>query len=213
MPLSFGFDSKIVNSPIYNLAYSLPFVCAFYVMNAPLVFEMPFGFELKGELASLFCILAATFYYLLFVVFVALSSHFSELIEDNKAWLIYAAIIFILSIYGIIENEGQPKISIYFTILSGIILLSCAFKKHNPSLSHAATSFMGALACLLCFTSGVLWYFDQYLFLDAVKSALGLEQIKPESYKVGAVMLFSMGYVIYYGVFKLNEIYSPTPNK
>ncbi len=213
MALSFGFDSKIVNSPIYNLAYYLPFLCAFYVMNAPQVFEMPFGIKAQGELASLIYIFSATFFYFIFVVFVAMASHLSELIEDNKAWLIYVVIIFIFSIVGILKNEGQLKVSIYFTVLSGIILFAYLFKKHNASLSHAATIFMGALACLICFTSGVLWFYEHYLFIDAVKSALGLDSIKPEYYKVGAVMLFSMGYVIYYGLFKLDEVYQPNPNK
>ncbi|WP_031387707.1 hypothetical protein [Desulfonatronum thiodismutans] len=213
MALSFGFDSKVVNSSIYNLAYCLPFLCAFYVMNAPENFELPFGFLVQGELASLFYIFAATFFYFLFIVFIALASHFSGLIEENKAWLFYVGLIFIISLIGIFKNEGQPKVSMYFTALSGIILLAYFFKKHNSSLSFAATSLMGAVACLLCFTSGVLWYFEHYIFIDAVKSALGLDSVKQESYKVGAVMLFSMGYVIYYGLFKLSETHQPAPNK
>lgn len=124
MALSFGFDSKIVNSPFYNLGYCLPFFCAFYVMNAPGAFLLPFGFEVGGELASLLHIVTATFFYFLFVLFAALASHFSEMIEQSKAWLIYVAIICFLSLYSIIFNASQPKVSIYFTILSAIILLS-----------------------------------------------------------------------------------------
>jgi hypothetical protein len=180
-------------------------------MNAPDAFLLPFDFEVGGELASLLHIVTATFFYFVFVLFAALASHFSEMIEQSKAWLIYVAIICFLSLYSIIFNASQPKVSIYFTILSAIILLSYVLKKHSSNVSHIATNFLGAIASLICFTSGVLWYFDYPIFQSAVAAAFGFEQLSQSSYKVGAVMLFSMGYVIYYGVFKLNEIYYLIP--
>jgi hypothetical protein len=214
MALSFGFDSKIVNSPFYNLCYSLPFVCAFYLMNIKPEIN-PFGdFLVTGDIALFFILIGAAFYYMAFVLFAALGSHISGFIEDSNWWLVYVVMIFILAWYSFFANESQPKVAIYFGLLSLIILATVLFKKHNSDVSHLVTVVFGSIASLVCFTSGVLWYFDFYIFQESVAAAFGLTSVKPESLKVGAAMLFSLGYVIYYGTFKLNEITEPhIPNK
>ena len=205
MPLGSKLDPKIVSSPIYNLSLSLPFVCAFYIINVGEVISLPFGYEASGETSHVLHILSASFYYAVFIMFAALASHMSALIEKNKFWLIYVIFIFVISLLALTNNQDQPKISIYFTVLASIVLITVALKKHHSHISHIATTFLGAIASLLCFTSGILWYFDFYLFQDSIAALFGLQIVKPISMKVGAAMLISMGYVIYYGIFKLNE--------
>ncbi len=207
MALSFGFDNKILSSSMYNLCYSLPFMCAFYVVNNQTIYSVPLFGELSVELSSLLNIFAVAFYYFIFVFYVVVSANLSQMVRANKLTLIPVAIIFIMMLYKIFQPEpNQPKIIFIFCLHAFLVLAAYPLKRGAVNISLATTLILGPVLSLICFTTGVLWYFETFLFSDYIASLMGLATIDPNSYKLGAVMLFSMGYVIFYGTYKLNEV-------
>ena len=66
--------------------------------------------------------------------------------------------------------------SIYFGVLSLLVLVSLSVNKHNRNFSLAATSLLGGLASIVCFTMGVLWYFEHYIFME-LNAYIGIKEL------------------------------------
>lgn len=209
MPLSFGIASKIMERPEYNLGVALPFICAFYIANAEPLLTSVLGVEISADVSNVITIIAVGAYYYFFVLFAALASHFSLLIEVNKGWLAIPMLVLVMSGVSLASGDVVPRVPLYFAALSVLVLVAAFCGKHAAGFSCVATSFLGAIVALVCASTGLLWFFGQPILEETVASALGLVSVASASVKLGGLMLIATGYVIFYGVFKINETEEP----
>jgi hypothetical protein len=167
------------------------------------------GFDLSADVSNVITIISVGVTYYLFVLFVALASHFSLLIEDNKGWLAIPILVLVMSGFSLASGEVVPRVPLYFSVLSALVLVAAFCGKHAADFSRVATSFLGAVIALVCASTGLLWFFGQPILEETVASAFGLSSVASDSVKLGGLMLIATGYVIFYGVFKINETEEP----
>ncbi|KHA56559.1 hypothetical protein NM74_11105 [Aeromonas hydrophila] len=205
---SFGISKKIVENPFYNLGVALPFLCAFYLVNidAPVIVPI-FGYELGREVSSIFRIVMVGFLYFMVVVYCTMASHFSFFAADSRLYWMLPVFICISSVVLIFGDADQPKLGVVFGVHSGLIMLFHWVGNGNKErISLIVTQLLGAVLSVSCFTAGNLWYFGDYLFVEQVGAVLGIGIPTTESLKLGALMMFTLGYVIFYGVFQVSRM-------
>jgi hypothetical protein len=205
IPLSFGINQKIADSAYYNLGLALPFVCAFYIMNSPsnLIISV-IDYELGSD-ASIFTkiVLIALLYYII-VFYIILASNLSYYMEQSRFYWVLPIAVMLLSMDLYFDSDSKPKVTLIFGVHAALVMLIHLIGDGtNKYISLGVTQILGAIFSLTFFTSGILWYFGNYVFMDAVIAAIGVNNVSEESVIIGGIMLFTMGYVLYYGVFKI----------
>jgi len=205
---SFGISQKIIENPNYNLGVALPFVCAFYLLNMDQGvvwswFEYEFGFEVSSLLRIIF----VGFMYYALVLYFALASHFSMFVKDSKACWFFPIIVCISGLNLIFGEQDEPKLGLILSIHAALImLLHWLGDSSKENISLFVTQALGAIISLASFTAGVMWFFKEYIFIDEVSAVLGIEVINPRSLDVGWLMMFTTGYVVFYGVFQVSRM-------
>lgn len=209
MAVSFGIAKKIIEHPSYNFGLALPFICAFYVLNTNDLYVIPIiGIQLGHGISVVLDVLGVALYYFISVLMFVLSGAVSKLVKESKGWLMLVAFFSLTSIYSLLTQEQIPRIGLVFGALSAVYLLLVSLKMENGDLSLLLVVISGGVLSLLSFTLGILWFDGHYLFTEVIATILGLPAIKPESLKIGAAMLVTSGYVIYYAVFQTGELWS-----
>lgn len=213
MAFSLGFSEKVINNPIYNLGFALPFVCAFYLMNTNVIYSLPFiGFSIGRDLSALLSIAIVSFFYFLSIAYIVIASYFSEHLNENKWFWVFPIFVIAASVRMLISADPEePKIALLFGLHAVLVIFFHLISKENKEeISLATTQLLGAFLSITLFTSGILWYFGQPYFSGAVQSVLAVESVSKESRQVGGIMLFTLGYVCFYGVFKISELLAPS---
>lgn len=209
MAVSFGIAKKIIDHPSYNFGLALPFVCAFYVLNTNEPYVIPIiGFQLGHGISIVFNVLGVALYYFMSLLMFVLAGAVSRMVYESKGWLILVAFFALTSLYSSLTQEHIPRVGLLFGTLSVVYLLLVSLKMENGSLSLLLVTLTGGVLSLLSFMLGILWFDGHYLFTTTIALILGLPTITPESLKIGAAMLISSGYVIYYAVFQTGELWS-----
>ncbi len=204
MAISFGIPNEITGHPIYNLGLALPFVCAFYVLNANDPYVIPIvGYLPNQGITTVLNILGVTLHYVMSIIMFVLVGAFSKIVQESKGWLFLVAFFAVTSLYFLLTQEYIPRVGLLFGALSGVYLLLVSLKMENGALSLLLVVFTGGVLSLLSFVIGILWFDGHYLFTDAIAKIFGLPEIAKESLKIGAAMLITSGYVIYYAVFQI----------
>lgn len=139
MAISFGIAKKIIDHPSYNLGLALPFVCAFYVLNANEPYIIPIiDFELGQGLGMVLNILGVAFYYIISLLMFLLGGGISKMVGESKGWLFFLlGFFFITSLYSFLTNENVPRVGLLFGVLSVLYLLLLFLKMEDGSLSAA----------------------------------------------------------------------------
>jgi len=209
MSVSFGIAKKIVDHPTYNLGLALPFVCAFYVLNAREPFVVPvFGLELGYGASSILNILGVAIYYAMSLFMFILAGAVSKAVEESKGWLILVGFFVLVSLYSLLTQDRIPRVGLLFGALSAAYLLLVWLKMESGSLSLLLVALTGGVLSLLSFVLGILWFDGHYLFTEVVAKIFGVDSITPESFKIGSIMLITSGYVIFYAVFQTGELWN-----
>lgn len=209
MAVSFGIAKKIIDHPSYNFGLALPFVCAFYVLNANDPFVIPIiGVQLSHGISAVLKVLGVALYYFVSLLMFVLAGAVSKIVEESKGWLFLVAFFALASLYSLLTQEQIPRVGLLFGALSVAYLLLVSLKRENGSLSLLLVVLTGGVLSLLSFVLGILWFDGHYLFTEVIAKILGLPAITPESLKIGAAMLITSGYVIYYAVFQTEELWS-----
>lgn len=209
MAVSFGIAKKIVDHPSYNFGLALPFVCAFYVLNANDPYVIPIvGFPLNHGISTVLNILGVALYYIMSLFMFILAGAISKVVQESKGWLILVGFFALTSLYSLLTQDHIPRVGLFFGALSVVYLLLSSLKMENGSLSLLLVVVTGGVLSLLSFVLGILWFDGHYIFMEAVAKILGVPTITPESLKIGAVALITSGYVIYYALFQTGELWS-----
>lgn len=205
---SFGISQKIVENPFYNLGVALPFLCAFYLVNIDTPVAIPIvGYGLSREISSILRIAMVGFFYYLAVVYCAMASHFSFFVAESRLYWALPIFICFASVKLIFGDADQPKLGVIFGIHAALIMFFHWIGDGDKErVSLVVTQLIGAVLSVSCFTAGVLWYFGDYLFIEQVGAVLGIGTPTAESLKLGALMMFTLGYVIFYGVFQVSRM-------
>jgi hypothetical protein len=205
MAISFGLAKKIIEHPSYNLGLALPFVAAFYILNDTKPIVMPLvGFELGEQLSMALKILGVAFYYVAFLFMFVLAGSFSKIKGDSKLHMFFPIFLLAVSVYAYFSLAENPKYSLLFGVLSLAYLLLAKFE--DGALSLTLVGLTGALMSLFCFVTGVLWFFDHFVFMSAITSLFGFVAISSEAMKLGWPMFVTLGYVLFYAVFQTSEL-------
>lgn len=208
MAVSFGIAKKIIDHPSYNFGLALPFVCAFYVLNSNDPYVIPIiGFSLNHGITTVLNVLGVALYYVMSLFMFVLAGAVSKIVEESKGWLVLVAFFALTSLYSFLTQEHIPRVGLLFGALSAVYLLLASLKMESGSLSLLLVVLTGGVLSLLSFVLGILWFDGHYLFTEAIAKILGLPTIAPESLKIGAAMLITSGYVIYYAVFQTGELW------
>lgn len=205
MAVSFGLAKKIIEHPSYNLGLALPFVAAFYLLNdtKPVVLSL-LGFELGEQLSMALKILGVTLYYVSFLFMFVLAGSFSKIKGDSRLHLFFPVFVLVASVYAYFALAENPKYSLLFGFLSLAYLLLA--KLEDGALSLMLVGLTGTLLSLFSFVTGVLWFFDHFVFMPAIISLFGFSSISPEAMKLGWPMFVTLGYVLFYAVFQTSEL-------
>jgi len=205
---SFGVSQKIIENPYYNLGVALPFVCAFYLLNMEQgVVWSWFDYEFGPEVSSLLRIMFVGFFYYAVVLYFAIASHFSLFVKDSKAYWILPIIVCISGLKLIFGAQDEPKIGLIFSAHAVLIMLFHWLGNGSKEyVSLIVTQVLGAIASIACFSAGVMWFYQEYIFVDEIGAVLGIDATDPKSLNVGSIMMFTLGYVIFYGVFQVSRM-------
>lgn len=204
---SFGIAKVVADHPAYNLGIALPFICAFYLLNSPEPVAVLFGYKLGTNFSAFVKILSVTLYYAIAIVMLLMAAAASKAVVESRAWLIMVIVWVVASVFGYFTQDEMPIVGLFFGALSLIYLLLVACKMENGALSLALVNIAAVILSVTSFTTGILWFNEQYLFKDAVALVFGFSQLSPESLKVGAFMLVTSGYSMFYAVFETGKVY------
>jgi hypothetical protein len=206
--LSLGVSQKITENPYYNLGAALPFLCAFYLMNKDQGIVIPWlDYELAREFSSILRIMMLAFFYYMIAVYFAIASHFSLVLQESKLYWALPILICFGGFKLLFSAADEPQLGLIFSVHAALIMLFHWLgdgKKEFVSL--LVTQILGAVLSVTCFTLGVLWYLGDYLFMDQITSVLRIGQPTDQSLKLGAIMLFTFGYVVFYGIFQVSRM-------
>lgn len=205
MAVSFGIAKKIVEHPSYNLGLALPFVAAFYLLNDtnPLVLPL-LGITLGEQLSMALKILGVALYYMAFLFMFVIAGTFSNIKGDSKLHLLFPVFVLAISVYAYFALANNPRYSLVFGFISLAYLVFLKFEE--GTLSLMLVGLAGILLSLFSFVTGILWFFDHYVFLPAITSLFGFPSISSEAMKLGWPMFVTLGYVLFYAVFETSEL-------
>lgn len=215
MSLSFGLSKRVIENTLYNISIALPFVCAFYLMNTEGSIVVPYiNVTIPYELTRLAEILIiAVFYYFLVFCLIWFGSIYL-MYENSKLSMVCAGILGMSGVYAWFKRDHSPKVFIILSLLALVYIFIVKISNRNDiNSSLIAMQIFGGLLSLLCFVTGVLWFENVFLFQDFISNIFGLQIIKPESVKVGSVMLITIGYVVLFSVFKGSEMWTYPEHK
>ena len=208
MAISLGLPQKIVQHPIYNLGIALPFVCTFYLLNSNENLTI-LGINLGKNLSIFLKVAIISFHYVMFVVFLIFFAALSTIDEISSYPFSFAKFfswfLLIVCILSLIFQKSRPNIFYFFGILSTIHLILLYLVPNATNLSLFATLIGGSFFSILCFVTGIMWLSQHPIFIDIVANNFGFSKISKESVKIGAIMLITSGYVIFYAMFKTTE--------
>lgn len=205
MAVSFGIAKIISDHPSYNYGLALPFVIAFYLLNATEDYTIPlFEVSIGAEASALIKMIGIIGYYFSFILFLLLSSALSALVKNSKLHLGWPIFIAIGSLLTLIFQDGNPLFGLIFGVSALIYLITVKFDAGNLSLLLIQGIF--GLFSIFCFVSGILWLNGDLAFSNVIASLFGFEKISDNSFKIGAFMLITLGYSIFYSVFKASEL-------
>lgn len=205
MAISFGIAKKIIEHPSYNLGLALPFVAAFYLLNDTKPVVLPLvGFQFGEQISIALKILGVALYYVAFLFMFVLAGSFSKIKGDSKLHLFFPVFVIVVSVYAYFALAENPKYSLLFGCLSLAYLLLAKFEE--GALSLMLVGLTGTVLSLFSFVTGVLWFFDHFVFMPAITSLFGFSVISPEAIKLGWPMFVTVGYVLFYAVFQTSEI-------
>jgi len=209
MAISFGIAKKIIDHPSYNFGLALPFVCAFYVLNVHDQITIPLlGLQLNTGISTVLNIFGVAIYYIMSLFMFVLAGAISKAVGESKGWLILVAFFALASLYSYLVQDHIPRVGVLFGALSVAYLLLVSLKMENGSLSLPLVALTGGALSLLSFVLGILWFDGHYLFTEAIATIFGLDTVASESLKIGAVMLITSGYVMFYAVFQTGELWN-----
>lgn len=210
MTLSFGLSKRVIENTLYNISVSLPFICAFYILNTTAIVTVPFtNIPIQYELARLVEIFEIVFVYYFFVFCFIWFGSISLIYGKSRLSATCAIILAASGIYSFFKQDHTPKVFVFYSIVCLIyvfIIKVCNSKESNGSL--LAIQMCGSVLSLLCFVTGLLWFENCLLFKDFISYIMGLQVINQESIKVGAVMLVTIGYVVLFSIFKGTEMWT-----
>lgn len=209
MAVSFGLAKKIIDHPSYNLGLALPFICAFYVLNAHDEFTIPIiGLPLNPGISTALSIFGVAFYYVMSLFLFVLAGAISRAVHESKSWLILVAFFALVSIYSYFTQDHIPRVGLLFGALSVVYLVLASLKLDNGSLSLLLVYLTVGALSLLSFVLGILWFDGHYLFTEGIAKIFGFEVVAPESLKIGSIMLITSGYVMFYALFETSELWN-----
>ncbi len=209
MPLSFNISQKVSENPLYNLAVSLPFICAFYLQNKHGQIIIPiFNTPLNQDLTILINIIIIIVLYFLLILYLAIASNFSIFYAESKLYIAFPIVAIISGIFLLFDGPEKPKIGLILVIhvlLTSLPSILLKNQRDNFNLSIQITYFIGTVLSITLFTSGILWYFGNTIFINTIEALFGLETVLESSYKICSIMLLTLGYVVFFGTFQIEK--------
>lgn len=202
MGVSAGLARQIIEHPIYNFGLALPFVAAFYLLNTSEVYTIPFfGGAIGAELSAIVRIIGVSSYYAAFMLFFVFFGGLSLLERyESSAWRWLPLSILAMSIIAVMSSDKDPLFGWFFGIFSGLFWV---FRRSDDGhLSVILVMCIGGCVSLFSIVMSVLWFYEEYIFADAIARLFGFQCLTPKSLKVGAPMLATVAYSVYYAVFK-----------
>lgn len=207
MAVSFGLAKRIIEHPSYNLGLALPFIAAFYLLNAPEQLKIPLlDLPLGDQISMGVKIINVAFHYIIFLFFIVLAAGLSQLTSNSKLYLAYPACVLAMSVFALFGDDGTPWIVLLFGALSLVFILLQKMEQGQLSLFLVCGAMI--LLSLLSFVAGVLWFYEHYVFEQAIASLFGFSTLIPGSRKLGWPMLITVGYVLFYAVFETGALWS-----
>lgn len=203
MSISLGVPKRIGEHKIYNFGLALPFIAAFYVLNKA---DLPYDLGHFGNQVSICMdVLFVLIFYSAFLWLFIFSSGIHWLLQESMWWMLSPALFLILSLLNFYEHSGVNGIN-SLMIVSSLLYVIFGFIKKGSIVRYMLASLGGFLS-LLCFVSGVLWFSGNYIFESAIAWFFGFHSINVDSYPIVSYMLISSGYVLFYALFEVSDLW------
>ncbi|MDG4813465.1 hypothetical protein P8629_10645 [Hydrogenovibrio sp. 3SP14C1] len=196
---------EITKSNFFQLSFALPFICYFYIINVSHNYQIPLvDFHLGNEVSALLDIIGVAIIYYSVLFMSLFFANLSIMVAESK-FVYFLPVFSVLSTVLFGTNGGYSEISWLYAVFSALFLMFSVFNSNEtaPTLSYTLAIIFGSILALTFFVMAISWYSGQYLFIDVVKIILEINQVKPQSIKIGELAMALIGYVFLYGVYKI----------